>query len=74
MARSRRKRLKDLLRLAWWLERRRLLREAFWDKHRAELVAVHDYPFYGVMRGEVLFDRRGYVNPSLERQSQKIHA
>jgi len=74
MTRSRRKRRKDLLRLARWLERRRLLRESFWDRHRAELVAVHDYPFYGITKGEVLFDRRGYVNPSLERQSQKIHA
>jgi len=59
------------LRLARWLEHRRLLNEAYWDRQRAELVAVHDYPFYNVARGEVLFDRRGYVNPSLEEKRQK---
>ncbi|MEM2578527.1 MAG: hypothetical protein QXV88_06575 [Candidatus Bathyarchaeia archaeon] len=68
MARSRRKRYRDMLRLAYWVERRLMLNEAFWDRRAAELIAVKDYPSLNVFRGEVLFDRRGYVNPSLLRK------
>ena len=67
MARARSKRRKDLIRLAIRLERRRLLREGLWDREKAELIAMHDYPFCDVIRGEVVFDNRGYVNPSLGR-------
>jgi len=45
-----------------------MLNEAFWDRRAAELIAVRDYPSLNVFRGEVLFDRRGYVNPSLLRK------
>jgi len=67
--RARSKRVKDLLRFAMWLERRRLLDEAYWDRERCELVALADHPFLGVGKGEVLFDTRGYVNPVLEAGS-----
>jgi hypothetical protein len=67
--RARSKRVKDLLRFAKWLERRRLLDEAYWDRERCELVAIEDHPFLGVGKGEVLFDTRGYVNPALEAGS-----
>ena len=70
LVRSRRRRWRDFLRKVWWLERKRLLREAFWDRQRAELVAVDDYPLYGISKGEVLFDQKGYVNPSLMRDFQ----
>jgi hypothetical protein len=63
------KREKDLRRRAFWLmrrmERRRMLREGFWDPEKAELVALGIYPLYNVDPGEVLFDQRGYVNPAL---------
>jgi len=42
-----------------------MLLEAFWDKERAELVALHLYPLHDVSRGEVLFDQRSYVHPAL---------
>jgi len=42
-----------------------LLAESYWDPERCELVALRDYPLLRISRGEVLFDRRGYVNPSL---------
>jgi len=67
--RARSKRVKDLLRFAKWLERRRLLDEAYWDRERCELVAIEHHPFLGVGKGEVLFDARGYVNPALEAGS-----
>ena len=70
LARARSKKLKDLRRFQLWklrkLERQRLLAESWWDPDRAELVALHCYPMHGVSRGEILFDRRGYVNPALE--------
>jgi len=72
LARSKRKRVKDLKRFQLWklrrMERQRLLAESWWDPDRAELVALRSYPMHGIGRGEVLFDRRGYVNPSLERR------
>ena len=68
MARARSKRRRDLVRLALRLERRRLIRESYWDREKAELIAVHDYPFCDVNQGEVLFDKRGYINPSLGRR------
>jgi len=72
LARSKRKRVKDLKRFQLWklrrMERQRLLAESWWDPDRAELVALRNYPMHGISRGEVLFDRRGYVNPSLERR------
>lgn len=42
-----------------------MLAESFWDSQAAELVALRVYPLHNVDRGEVLFDQRGYVNPSL---------
>jgi len=69
LGRARSKREKDLRRRVFWLmrrmERRRMLREGFWDREKAELVALGVYPLYNVGRGEVLFDQRGYVNPAL---------
>jgi len=67
--RARSKRLKDKRRFEFWLmrklQRRMLLAESYWDPERCELVALRDYPLLRISRGEVLFDRRGYVNPSL---------
>jgi len=44
--------------------------EAFMDGERGEVVAVGDYPLIEVGMGEVLFDVRGYVSPSLRRDRQ----
>ena len=69
MGRAKSKREKDLRRRVYWLmrrmERRRMLEEGYWDREKAELVALGIYPLYNVGRGEVLFDQRGYVNPAL---------
>jgi hypothetical protein len=67
MARCRSKRLKDLLRYAKILERKRLFREAYWDKNRCELIAQQDYPLHNISKGEVLFIKNRYVNPSLNK-------
>jgi len=42
-----------------------MLKEGYWDREKAELVALGVYPLYNVSNGEVLFDQRGYVNPAL---------
>lgn len=67
--RSNRQRDKD--RRAFFLlrkiERRRLFDEAFWDGEHAETISLGSYPFLQIVKGEVLFDKRGYLNPSLER-------
>lgn len=60
---SRRYRLRRLHRM----ERRRMFSEGFWDKCKAELISLDIYPIYNVDRGEILFDHRGYVNPSLDQ-------
>lgn len=69
MGRARSKRKKDLTRYTFRLlrrmERKRMLHDGFWDRRKAELVALGIYPLNNVGRGEVLFDNRGYVNPSL---------
>ena len=69
LGRAKSKREKDLRRRVYWLmrrmERRRMLDEGFWDRDKAELVALGIYPFHNVDQGEVLFDQRGYVNPAL---------
>jgi len=44
--------------------------ESFWDRRLAELIAVRDYPSLNIFRGEVILDRRGYVNPSLLRKGR----
>ena len=67
MVRARSKRRRDLIRLAMRLERRRLIRESLWDREKAELIAIHDHPFWNIIRGEIIFDKHGYVNPSLGR-------
>ena len=46
-------------------EKRLMLREAFWDREKAELVSLGRYPIFGVERGEVLFDQHRYVHPAL---------
>lgn len=60
---------RDLKRYQLWkirrMERQRMLAEGYWDPERAELVALHIYPMHFVIRGEVLFDQHGYVNPAL---------
>ena len=70
MGRARSKRLKDLerfrLRLIKRIERRHMFDAAFWDRERGETVALGSYPFLNVGRGEILFDKRGYLNPSLK--------
>ena len=42
-----------------------MLREAFWDREKAELVSLGRYPIFCVERGEVLFDQHRYVHPAL---------
>jgi len=59
-----------MLRLALWVERRLMFSESFWDRRLAELIAVRDYPSLNIFRGEVILDRRGYVNPSLLRKGR----
>ena len=67
--RARSKQKKDFerlqIRLIKRIERRRMFDAAFWDRERAETVALGSYPFLNVGKGEVLFDKRGYLNPSL---------
>lgn len=46
------------------LERRKILREAFYDRLKAELVALKDYFLTNVKRGEVILAPR-YVNPCM---------
>jgi hypothetical protein len=62
LGRAKSKREKDLRRRVFWLmrrmERRRMLDEGFWDREKAELVALGIFPFHNVGRGEVLFDQR----------------
>jgi hypothetical protein len=69
LVRAKSKRERDRRPYLYWLlrcmERRRMMRESFWDRERAELVSLGVYPLHNVDRGEVLFDHRGYVNPAL---------
>ena len=58
--------LREEFRVLRRIERRRMLDCAFWDKCRGETVSMGSYPFLNVGKGEVLFDKRGYLNPSLE--------
>jgi hypothetical protein len=57
------------MRFKLWLlrrrERRRMLHESFWDPEAAELIALDHFFLHDVAPGEVLFDQRGYVTPSL---------
>ena len=46
--------------------RRVVLRDAYWDRERGESVATRDVKVVGVLRGEVLYDVRGYVSPSVD--------
>ncbi len=50
--------------------RRLVLREGFWDGWRGECVAVRDVGVLGVVRGEVLYDVRGFVSSSVELSSE----
>ena len=75
MTRSRRKHRRDRKRLRRYLLRklewRRMLDCAFWDRERGEKVVLGSYPFFNVAHGEVLFDRKGYLNPSLQQENKK---
>lgn len=46
--------------------RRLVLREAYWDRERGESVSVREMKSIGVVRGEVLYDVRGFVSPSID--------
>ncbi len=46
--------------------RRMVLREAYWDRVRGESVSVREMRPLGVARGEVLYDVRGFVSPSID--------
>lgn len=69
LGKSKRKKHRDRMRYLLWKlkrqERSRMLHESFWDKRACELVAVDNYFLHDVGPGEVLFDRRGFVTPSL---------
>jgi hypothetical protein len=69
LVRAKSKRERDRRRHLFWLlrrmERRRMIRDGFWDREKVELVSLGVYPLHNVDRGEVLFDHRGYVNPAL---------
>lgn len=69
LARSRRNRERDKVRYKLFLlrkqERHRLLTESFWEKEKAELIAVEPFYLLDVAPGEVLFDQRGHVSPAL---------
>lgn len=45
--------------------RRQVLREAYWDREKGECVSVREMKPIGVVRGEVLYDARGFVSPSI---------
>lgn len=47
------------------LERRRVFREAFYDRERGELVALKDYHVLNVECGDVLFAFPRYIHPCL---------
>jgi len=44
---------------------RQILREAFWDRERAEAVSLRSYPEAAVSQGEVLYTRQGFISPSI---------
>ena len=70
MAKSRRNISRDNARARLFhlrkLERRRILEESLWDREKAELVSLNPYYFHEVDPGDVLFDQRGHVHPSME--------
>lgn len=47
--------------------RRQVLREAYWDKDRGECVSRGEMRPLGVVRGEVLYDVRGFISPSISQ-------
>jgi len=47
--------------------RRQVLREAYWDRERGECVSLREMPPIRVVRGEVLYDVRGFVSPSISQ-------
>jgi len=42
------------------------VRTAYWDRERKEAIALEDLEVIKVVRGEVLYDRRGFLSPSLK--------
>lgn len=72
---SRSKRRRDRERQRRWqlkrLEKKRLLAEAYWDKHNAELIATESYVSYGAEKGDVLFDSKGYNHSGLEKTLER---
>gem|GEM_PF-2832250 len=48
------------------LELRRMYRQAYRDRERAETVAILPYPILGISRGEVIRSPH-YLNPSLQK-------
>ncbi len=42
--------------------------EAYWDRERHESVALKKIDILGIIRGEVLYDSRGYISPSIEEK------
>lgn len=47
--------------------RRMVLREAYWDRERGECVSRREMRPIDVERGEVLYDVRGFISPSISR-------
>lgn len=45
--------------------RRLVLREAYWDRKRGEAVSLREVKTIGVVGGEVLYDVRGVISPSV---------
>ncbi len=43
-----------------------MLDEAYYDHERCESVAIDTYLLMGIVRGEVLFDSRGFRAPTLD--------
>jgi hypothetical protein len=45
--------------------RKTVLRGAYWDKRQGECISMMDAEILGIIRGEVLYDSRGHLSPSL---------
>jgi len=69
LGKSKRNRRRDSTRYLIWkckrYERRRLLHDSYWDPDLAELVAIDNFYLHDIHPGEVVFDQRGFVTPSL---------
>jgi len=48
--------------------RNNVLRKAYWDKRLGECISMIDARTLKIIKGEVLYDSRSYISPSLEEE------